>query len=98
MTTEERCNEVDSCKAVYRAIKLPDDYSVTGLTKVCLSVFPCPDCPRTFASTKEGVLLTKVGLLLPCVRPQRMCASWSTHSAHTLTLAQDFIVFLNPKP
>ena len=33
MTTEERCSEVDSCKAVYRAIKLPNDYSKTGLTK-----------------------------------------------------------------
>mmetsp|Transcript_45493 Transcript_45493/g.73295 ORF Transcript_45493/g.73295 Transcript_45493/m.73295 type:complete len:516 (-) Transcript_45493:344-1891(-) len=33
MTTEERCKEVDSCKAVYKAISLPDDYSKTGLTK-----------------------------------------------------------------
>jgi len=33
MTTEERVKEVDSCKAVYRAISLPHDYSKTGLTK-----------------------------------------------------------------
>ena len=33
MTTEERIKEVDSCKAVYKAIKLPDDYSKTGLTE-----------------------------------------------------------------
>jgi choline-phosphate cytidylyltransferase len=33
MTTEERVKEVDSCKAVYRAIALPDDYSKTGITK-----------------------------------------------------------------
>ena len=26
MTTDERCKEVDSCKAVYKAIPLPDDY------------------------------------------------------------------------
>eukprot|EP00288_Rhodomonas_lens_P019588 CAMPEP_0177690858 /NCGR_PEP_ID=MMETSP0484_2-20121128/993_1 /TAXON_ID=354590 /ORGANISM="Rhodomonas lens, Strain RHODO" /LENGTH=519 /DNA_ID=CAMNT_0019201435 /DNA_START=134 /DNA_END=1690 /DNA_ORIENTATION=+ len=33
MTTEERCREVDSCKAVYKAIHLADDYSKTGLTR-----------------------------------------------------------------
>ncbi|EKX32318.1 hypothetical protein GUITHDRAFT_121513 [Guillardia theta CCMP2712] len=33
MTTDERCKEVNSCKAVHKAIPLPHDYSKTGLTR-----------------------------------------------------------------